>query len=90
VTIAAPSGGLSGSATASVPAPAPAKPAPVTAPAVDPIEEARRLWSKAIDAEANKDFVEAVKCYEQIKKLPADAQPAGVDVRLEMAKKQLP
>ncbi len=72
---------------------APVKPAAVpatTAPEVDPVDEAHMLWSKAIDAEANKDFVEAVKCYEKIKKLPAHAQPAGVDLRLQMAKKQLP
>ncbi|HEX8525258.1 MAG TPA: hypothetical protein VF669_23605 [Tepidisphaeraceae bacterium] len=80
--------------TAPAPAPAPVAakvPAPAPSPAVesvDPVERARELWRKAIDAEGNQDFVEAVKCYEQIKKLPADAQPEGVDVRLELARKQ--
>jgi hypothetical protein len=73
------------------PAPAPAKAAPPEpAVSVDPVEQARTLWRKAIDAEANQDFVEAVKCYGQIKKLPADVQPAGLEVRLELAKKQMP
>ena len=54
----------------------------------DPVDQARSLWRKAIDAEANQDFALAVKCYEQIKKLPDDVQPAGLEVRLEQARKQ--
>jgi len=54
----------------------------------DPAEKARVLWRKAIDAEANQDFVEAVNCYEQIKKLPGDVQQEGLDLRLDLAKKQ--
>jgi hypothetical protein len=56
-------------------------------PVVDPEEQARTLWRKAIDAEVNQDYVEAVACYEKIKKLPADVQPWGLDIRLEQAKK---
>ena len=67
------------------PAPPPAPPAP----AVDPVEQARTLWRKAIDSEISGDFREAVKCYEQIKKLPTDVQPEGLDLRLEQAKKQI-
>ncbi len=63
------------------------KDAPVQLPAGDPEEQARTLWRKAIDAEVNQDYVEAVKCYEQIKKLPADVHPWGLDVRLEQARK---
>ena len=63
-------------------------PAP-PAPAVDPVEQARTLWRKAIDSEISGDFREAVKCYEQIKKLPTDVQPEGLDLRLEQAKKQI-
>jgi hypothetical protein len=67
------------------------KPAPIAPPApeplVDPEEQARTLWRKAIDAEVNQDYVEAVACYEKIKKLPADVQPFGIDLRLDQAKK---
>jgi hypothetical protein len=73
------------------PTPAPEKVAPAEpVSTVDPVDQARTLWRKAIDAEGNQDFVEAVKCYEKIKKLPADVQPAGLEVRLELAKKQTP
>jgi hypothetical protein len=60
---------------------------PAPEPVVDPEEQARTLWRKAIDAEVNQDYVEAVACYEKIKKLPADVQPFGIDLRLEQAKK---
>ena len=69
------------------PAAPPPPPAPA-APAVDPVEQARTLWRQAIDAEIGGKFREAVRCYEQIKKLPADVQPEGLDVRLEQAKKE--
>ena len=50
-------------------------------------DEARRLWRLAIDAEQNQDFVEAVSLYEQIKKLPPSVHPAGLEVRLSLARK---
>ena len=50
-------------------------------------DEARRLWRLAFDAEQNQDFVEAVSLYEQIKKLPASVHPAGLEVRLSLARK---
>ncbi|MEA2734618.1 MAG: hypothetical protein QOE14_1069, partial [Humisphaera sp.] len=76
-------------------------PAPTSAPAVakppppakvwtniaEAEDEARRLWRLAIDAEQNQDFVEAVACYEQIKKLPRDVHPSGLEMRLSLAKK---
>lgn len=85
------------------PVPPPVEPAPVVpAPVVEapkavepakvvdtrpPYDQAKDLWRRAIDAEANQDFVEAVNCYEQIKKLPADVQPWGLEVRLDQARK---
>jgi hypothetical protein len=63
------------------------KPPVAEMPAGDPEEQARTLWRKAIDAEINQDYVEAVACYEKIKKLPADVHPRGLDVRLEQARK---
>lgn len=65
-----------------------AAPAPNDAGA-DPYVQAKRLWVEAIDAEAGKDYAGAVKYYEQIKKLPADVHPWGLDERLEWARKQI-
>jgi hypothetical protein len=62
-------------------------PTPLATPAADPAEQARTLFRKAIDAENEQDYVEAVRCYEQIKKLPVDSRGMGVDVRLEQARK---
>lgn len=58
-------------------------------PPGDPEEQARILRLRAIDAEDNQDFREAVNLYELIKKLPADVQPRDIDIRLEQAKKML-
>jgi hypothetical protein len=64
-------------------------PAPqVAPPPVDPtaaIDQARKLWSQAIDCEARQDFIGATKHYEEIKKLPNEAWPAGLQLRLTMA-----
>jgi hypothetical protein len=55
------------------------------------IEQARMLWNQAIDAEARRDFAGAVNCYEQIKRLPlsSDNWPGGLQVRLELAQRQV-
>jgi len=58
-------------------------------PPGDPETQARTLWRKAIDAEVNQDFREAVQCYELIQKLPEDVQPTGVKVRLKLARDKL-
>ncbi len=55
----------------------------------DPIDRARSLWIHAIDAEARQDYPEAIKYYEQIKKLPESAWPKGLEIRLQAAKKQV-
>ena len=52
------------------------------------IERARRLWSRAIDAEQKGDYAEAVRCYEQIKSLPRAAHQAGLDFRLQNAQRR--
>jgi hypothetical protein len=52
-------------------------------------DEEKRLWSKAIDAEANQDFVEAVRCYEEIEQLPREVHPPALSVRLELARRQV-
>jgi hypothetical protein len=62
-------------------------PAPVVA--ANPLEQSRALWRAAIDAEARRDNALAVKLYEQIKQLPPDVWPAGLQLRLEMAQKRV-
>lgn len=49
------------------------------------IEQARSLWKQAIDAEAAQDFVTAARIYQQIKTLPPEAWPAGLQLRLDNA-----
>ena len=78
-----------------VPAPAPVEavspPAPEPAPPVDAtaaIDQARKLWVQAIDAEARQDFPAAVRLYEQIKKLPNQAWPQGLQLNLDLARKR--
>lgn len=53
------------------------------------IEESRRLWREAMDAEARGDWAGAVRKYEAIKKLPPTAWMEGVDLRLSRAKEKL-
>lgn len=59
---------------------------------IDPdqaIFEARRLWREGITAEGDGHYAEAVRCYEQIQKLPARAWPSSLQLRLDFARKQL-
>jgi hypothetical protein len=55
----------------------------------DPLEQARSLYRAAIDAEARKDDVAAVKLYQQIKQLPSDTWPADLQLRLDIAQKRV-
>lgn len=77
--------------TVETPPAAPEIKAPTAPAAVDPsaaLDQARTLWRQAIDAEARQDFSGATKLYEQIKRLPSDAWPAGLQLRLDYALKQ--
>jgi hypothetical protein len=66
------------------------KPAKRTFATIDEaLDEEKRLWSKAIDAEANQDYVEAVRCYEEIQQLPAEVQPRALQLYLDMAKRNV-
>jgi hypothetical protein len=54
---------------------------------VDPavaLDEARKLWGQGIDDEARQDFAAAVKKFQQIKQLPSDVWPGGLQLRLDM------
>lgn len=64
--------------------PEPSKQAPVGSP----LEQARTLWRQAIDAEASRDFASAARLYGQIKDLPREAWPAGLDLRLKRAQRE--
>jgi hypothetical protein len=62
-----------------------------TPDSIDPniaIDQARRLWSQAIDDEARQDFAGAAKKYQQIKQLPSDDWPAGLQLRMDMAQRR--
>jgi hypothetical protein len=62
--------------------------APTVVVAGDPLEQARTLWRAAIDADARRDFAAAAQIYQQIKQLPSDVWPAGLQLRLELAQKR--
>jgi hypothetical protein len=75
-------------APVAAPQPAVAAPQPVVAVAEAPnpaaaLDQARKLWGEAIDAEARQDFAGAARLYEAIKRLPSDAWPGGLDFRLK-------
>jgi len=53
------------------------------------MDDMRKLYWEAIDAEAQGDFATAVKKYEQIKQMPQDLWPRDLDLRLDQAKKQV-
>ncbi|HVT89836.1 MAG TPA: hypothetical protein VHD56_13360 [Tepidisphaeraceae bacterium] len=74
--------------SAVVPDPKPETPAPQVDPVVA-INQARALWSQAIDAEERQDFAKAVAIYEQIHKLPTTSWPGGLQIRLDLAKKSV-
>jgi hypothetical protein len=50
------------------------------------MEESRKLFGQAIDAEARGDYAAALRHYEQIKKLRRDAWPGGLQVRIDLAR----
>jgi hypothetical protein len=56
---------------------------PVPADPAATLSKARQLWGDAIDAEAKHDFVGAAKLLEEIKRLPSDVWPGGLDIRLK-------
>ncbi|MGB7161294.1 MAG: hypothetical protein WBD40_24765, partial [Tepidisphaeraceae bacterium] len=73
----------------------PAKGTPVAKVSAAPIDaatassQAIALWRQALDAEARRDYAQAVEHYEQIKKLPKSAWPAGLEINLALAKKRV-
>jgi N-acetylmuramoyl-L-alanine amidase len=52
-------------------------------------KQAMTLWGQALDAEARRDYAKAVENYEAIKKLPKSTWPAGLEIRLALAKKRV-
>lgn len=66
----------------------PAPPAPVVSPA-DVDDQVRRMWANALDAESRGNYSDAIYWYQQIKKLPKDSWPGGLDIRLDLDRKHL-
>jgi hypothetical protein len=69
------------------------EPRPQTPPAAvqtaDAIGESRRLYNQALDAEGRGDYASAVRCYEQIKQLPRSVWQADLQLRLDLARRNL-
>ncbi|WP_428940071.1 hypothetical protein [Fontivita pretiosa] len=63
--------------------------APPAVQTADAIGEARRLYNQALDAEGRGDYASAVRCYEQIKQLPRSVWQADLQLRLDLAKRNL-
>ncbi len=63
-----------------------------TVPASQPdsigLDEARRLWVSAIDAEARRDFPLAIRLFKEIKQLPREVWPAGLQLRLDQDERE--
>src|SRR5579859_2294536 len=53
------------------------------------IDDVRKLYREAIDAEGNGDYTAAVKKYEQIKEFSRDLWPRDLDLRLTQARSQV-
>lgn len=53
------------------------------------INTARQLWNKAITADGDGNYADAVRYYQQILQLPAGAQPGGIELRLKQAQERL-
>jgi hypothetical protein len=77
-----------------IPPPSAIAPPPTTAqsPAAVPLSanaQAKILYHQAMDAEIRSDMAEAARIYEEIEKLPQDAWPSDLELRLKLAKAQL-
>jgi outer membrane biosynthesis protein TonB len=80
------------SATKETASPKDASTAKVAAAPVDSAtasKQAMTLWGQALDAEARRDYAKAVENYEAIQKLPKSTWPAGLEIRLALAKKHV-
>jgi hypothetical protein len=56
------------------------------------MDEARKLWDKALDAEWNDDYASAARYYEQIKKLPPaawESMRGQLEINLGIVKSKL-
>ena len=59
---------------------------PTSMTRVEASEQARVLWSLALDAEGRREFRLAVASYEQIERLPHGVQQSNLKLRLQMAR----
>jgi hypothetical protein len=54
-----------------------------------PADDPAVLWTTAINAESRRDYTKAVEAYERIESLPSYVWPAHLEVKLELARKEL-
>jgi hypothetical protein len=62
-------------------------PDPAAAPSSE--DDPSTLWAKGIDAESTGNYTKAVEAYERIESLPSYLWPAHLEVRLQLARKEL-
>jgi len=63
-----------------------------TPPTVDldaAIAQSRRLYNAALDAEGQGDWAQALRCYQEIQRLPAGAWQGDLKLRLEQAQRRV-
>ncbi len=53
------------------------------------MDESRKLRNQGIDAEARNDYAAALQFYEQIRKIRRDAWPSDLQIRIDLARKQV-
>ncbi len=53
------------------------------------LDQARALWVQALDAESKHDFTSAIRFYEQIRQLPSDAWPGGLQINIDLARHRM-
>lgn len=70
-----------------LPATVPSTPAPATPPQ-DAYAQAKMLYHAANEAEVRGDFAEALRLYTEIQKLPPDAWPTDLEMRLRSTRHQ--
>jgi hypothetical protein len=58
-------------------------------PTLSAQDDPKLLWKSAMEAEATGNYNAAVQTYERIESLPSDLWPAGLEVRLALARKEL-
>jgi hypothetical protein len=62
---------------------------PDPAPSLSSDDDPATLWNQGLDAESTGNYAKAVAAYERIQSLPSNLWPPHLEVRLDMARKEL-